>query len=178
MKFEDAIEYVLENEGDYVDDADDKGQATHWGISKRAHPDVDIKNLTREQAIEIYRREYWEPNQDILKLVSDNINPKDKEGMNFITNKVFDTLINIGRKNTIKILQRCVNANTIFRLKEDGILGSQTCTLLDLSTRSESGRNFFYVAFKCERASYYRVLAAKDPTQEKFLAGWLRRAYQ
>lgn len=37
----------------------DTGGATRWGISSRAHPGLDIPNLSREQAIEIYRRSYW-----------------------------------------------------------------------------------------------------------------------
>lgn len=45
--------------GGYTNDPRDPGGETKWGISKRAHPNVDIKNLTLEQATEIYRKEYW-----------------------------------------------------------------------------------------------------------------------
>lgn len=45
--------------GGYTNDPVDPGGETKWGISKRANPDVDIKNLTREQAVEIYKRKYW-----------------------------------------------------------------------------------------------------------------------
>jgi lysozyme family protein len=41
----------------------DKGGATKYGISQRAYPDLDIKNLTKEQAIEIAKRDYWDKNQ-------------------------------------------------------------------------------------------------------------------
>lgn len=54
-----CIDFVLGWEGGYVNDPDDPGGETKWGISKRAHPELDIYNLTREQAIEIYRVEYW-----------------------------------------------------------------------------------------------------------------------
>lgn len=57
--FRKGLEFVLQYEGGYVDDPDDKGGETKWGISKRAYPEVDIKNLTREEALRIYQRDYW-----------------------------------------------------------------------------------------------------------------------
>ena len=57
--WEAAIASVLKHEGGYVHHESDPGGETNWGISKRSHPDLDIKNLTREQAISIYRDTYW-----------------------------------------------------------------------------------------------------------------------
>ncbi len=57
--FNKAISFVLTWEGGYSDNPQDTGGETHWGISKRSYPDCDIKNLTKEQAIEIYRKDYW-----------------------------------------------------------------------------------------------------------------------
>ncbi len=54
----DIIEFILEREGGYVNDPADPGGETNFGISKRAYPNVDIKNLTREGAIAIYQRDY------------------------------------------------------------------------------------------------------------------------
>ena len=51
--FEEIIEIVLEHEGGYVNDPDDAGGETKYGIAKRWYPDVDIKNLTKEQAKKI-----------------------------------------------------------------------------------------------------------------------------
>jgi hypothetical protein len=45
-KFDEIIEVVLEHEGGYVNDPKDPGGETNYGIAKRSHPDVDIKNLT------------------------------------------------------------------------------------------------------------------------------------
>lgn len=59
--FERALKFTLKWEGGYVNDPADPGGETKWGISKRAHPDVDIKNLTEEQAASIYKEEYWDP---------------------------------------------------------------------------------------------------------------------
>ncbi|KKK60142.1 hypothetical protein LCGC14_3027340, partial [marine sediment metagenome] len=49
--FEKAIPIVLKHEGGYVHDKLDPGGETNFGISKRAYPMVDIKNLTQEQAV-------------------------------------------------------------------------------------------------------------------------------
>ncbi len=46
--------------GGYTNDPVDTGGETKYGISKRAHPDVDIANLTLEDALAIYRRDYWD----------------------------------------------------------------------------------------------------------------------
>ena len=59
--FDRCVEEILRWEGGYVNHRSDPGGETNFGISKRAHPGVDIKNLTRKQAIEIYQEDYWEP---------------------------------------------------------------------------------------------------------------------
>ncbi len=59
--FEGAISIVLSAEGGYVNNPADRGGETKFGITRAlAGPDADIKNLTREQAIEIYRVKVWE----------------------------------------------------------------------------------------------------------------------
>jgi lysozyme family protein len=58
--FERAFKFAISAEGGYVNDPDDPGGETKFGISKRAYPSVDIAALTAEQAKEIYRRDYWE----------------------------------------------------------------------------------------------------------------------
>lgn len=50
----------LRTDGGYHNDPQDPGGETKWGIAKRWHPDVDIKNLTLEGALDIYRKEYWD----------------------------------------------------------------------------------------------------------------------
>ena len=59
--FDKAIKFTLswEGEGGKASPGD-PGGLTKWGISQRAHPSVGVANLTREQAIEIYREDYWD----------------------------------------------------------------------------------------------------------------------
>ena len=60
-EFLDAVNDLIDNwEGGYVLDAHDPGGETKFGISKASYPDVDIKDLARDQAIAIYYRDYWQ----------------------------------------------------------------------------------------------------------------------
>jgi lysozyme family protein len=60
--FDAAVRSVLKHEGGLADHADDPGGLTNMGISLRAYPHLGregIINLRREDAIDIYRRDYW-----------------------------------------------------------------------------------------------------------------------
>lgn len=64
-----CIQFVLEQEcrrrkdgtldDGYVNDPNDPGGETKYGISKKAYPKLDIKELTLEDALAIYHRDYW-----------------------------------------------------------------------------------------------------------------------
>lgn len=95
-KFTKIINRVLDNEGGYVFNAADPGGETKFGISKRAYPKLDIKNLTRDQAIEIYRQDYWN------RINGDKL-PEE------IAYQVLDTAVNHGIGNAIRMLQRAIN---------------------------------------------------------------------
>lgn len=58
--FDICFDRLMGNEGGYVNDPDDPGGETNWGISKRSYPHLDIKNLTREDAKQIYFRDFWQ----------------------------------------------------------------------------------------------------------------------
>ena len=112
IHFDEIIEHVLEKEGGYVNDPTDLGGETKYGITKRFYPDIDIKNLTEEQAKEIYRRDYWDKNRvDELP-----------EQLRHI---FFDMCVNQGRGTAVKVLQRAANAKGA-KLKVDGGMGPAT----------------------------------------------------
>lgn len=67
MNFETEVAKILAREGGYVNNPDDRGGETNFGISKRANPDIDVASLTREAAVELYRERYWKAiNADAL----------------------------------------------------------------------------------------------------------------
>lgn len=57
--FNKAFKITVGLEGRYSNDPDDPGGETKFGISKRYNPNIDIKNLTLDQAKLIYLNKYW-----------------------------------------------------------------------------------------------------------------------
>jgi hypothetical protein len=73
----------FEGGGRYTNDPDDPGGETKWGLSKNGNPDLDIANLTKQDAWDIYRKRYWDPCRcDEMPYPWDVI--------------VFDTAVNLG----------------------------------------------------------------------------------
>ena len=107
MNFNEAIEYVLKYEGGYINHKDDPGGETNFGISKKAYPTLDIKNLTKAKAKAIYKRDYW-------------LASKSEMLPHEIRLLVLDSCVNHGVTQGIKFLQRSVGAD------QDGVFGPMT----------------------------------------------------
>ena len=86
----------LRHEGGYVDDPEDPGGETKYGVAKTYYPDEDIPNLTKSRARGIISRDYW----DALSL-SDM--PYE------LAEEVFDMAGNCGRGAATGCLQRALN---------------------------------------------------------------------
>ena len=153
--FDEIIEHVLKHEGGYVNDPTDLGGETNYGITKRFYPDIDIKNLTKEQAKEIYKRDYWDKNRvDELP-----------EQLRHI---FFDMCVNQGRGTAVKVLQRAANAKGA-KLKVDGGMGPATLKAV---------QNVEHDRVKSYRVLHYANLVINKPEQEKFWYGWFKRALE
>lgn len=57
--FSKAFDFLIELEGYESNDALDAGGFTRYGIAQKYHPEVDVSKLTKEQAKEIYLKDYW-----------------------------------------------------------------------------------------------------------------------
>jgi len=114
ISFDKAIDRLLAHEGGFTDDPRDPGnwtggrcgvgelKGTKFGISAASFPDVDIKNLTRAGAKELYRRRYWNAVQDVSDAVR---------------YQMLDAGVNHGTHRAIKLLQKAV------RVRPDGAWG-------------------------------------------------------
>ena len=111
--FDEIIEKVLEHEGGYVNDPDDAGGETKYGIAKRWYPDVDIKNLTKEQAKKIYHTDYWRRGK------CDSVPPQ-------LRHIYFDMCVNFGRRGAVKVLQQAANSKSRNKISVDGGIGPNT----------------------------------------------------
>ena len=147
MNFEKAIEYVLEHEGGYVDDPTDRGGETNYGISKRAYPEVDIKHLTKSEAINIYKIDYW------IKGKCDKL-PFSLQYAHF------DACVNLGIHGANKVLQTASN------VKADGIIGSMTIKAVkDISIE-------LYIIHRLYK---YCQIVRHNNSQAKYIGGWSNR---
>lgn len=155
--FELAVETVLASEGGYVHRADDPGGETNFGISKRRYPDLDIPALTRAQAIELYRRDYWHP--EWVKLPQ------------ALATKLLDSTVNVGPESAVRALQQAVNDEGFGPLKVDGVFGAATLMAARLCPADKLLRGY-----RARAAWHYVALVQAKPEREVFLLGWLRRA--
>ena len=140
-----AAAIVLEAEGVFSDDASDPGGETVYGIARKSHPNLSPWPPTKDQAIAIYRADYWDahrcgemPWQFALA--------------------VFDGEINQG--SVIKALQ------TALALRADGVVGEATLHSMTYASAEES-LNLFFAA----RAMAYIAL----PGFPIYGKGWLKR---
>ncbi len=150
VKFLTAINRVLGHEGGYVNDPADPGGETKWGISKRSYPNVSISELTRNQAIAIYYRDFW------LKAHCEELS----EGAGY---QLMDSAVNSGISQSIRFVQRAVGVG------DDGVFGPVTLEALRKISKTD-----FIMLFLAERLEFMTKLR-NWPNHGK---GWARRIAQ
>lgn len=150
-EFEPAIEITLINEGGLVDNPNDPGGVTKYGLSQRTYPSLDIRNLTVDQAKAIYLRDFWKFGGIISQAVA---------------NKIFDMYVN-EEHEAIKIAQG------ILGLTQDGMYGPQTEQSVNNTDPAD-----FLTRYRAALEQHYRNIVAANPKESVFLNGWLQRAAQ
>lgn len=112
--FELAFKFTVTQEGGYVNDTNDLGGETKYGISKRSYPYIDIKKLTLEDAKKIYFEDFWVEAACHLMPIGFGLS-------------VFDMAVNSGVEKAIKTLQ------VVLEVDVDGVVGPQTLDAMDPS---------------------------------------------
>lgn len=196
-KFEISYKLVLEYEGGYSNDANDRGGETYCGIARNFFPKwrgwkyVDqAKNeygtrsntLTKQlrgiedlqdAVAEWYQEEWW----DKLKL---------SKLSQELANEIFEQSINLGKAGHGKLLQQLINAfnynpstdGTLFTdLVVDGAIGPKTLEALSVVLAKRTDGKTFTHALNCLQGNHYINLASKKVSQRAFLRGWLTRTY-
>jgi lysozyme family protein len=166
-RFLKAVEFVLEHEavfakghwGDWnhvvsENESGDAGGLTRYGIDQRSHPDEDIDGLTKARAIEIYHANYWLPlHADELPIGIGEV--------------LFDIKVNGGAG--VRFLQEALT-HLGFACVADGKLGQKT-----IAAARAAGVDA--IKALCDRRKqYYRAIVAANPSQQRFLDGWLARS--
>ena len=153
--FSECLDIILKHEGGFVNHPEDPGGATNLGITKRTLEEflgkevtIDlVKNLPKETAARIYKEKYW----DSIK--GDAL----PSGVDL---SLFDWGVNSGPSKAAKCLQKLLDVNV------DGIIGSQTLTVLD-----SWDLEIILEDLHKERKKFYQSLR----TFQTFGKGWLRR---
>jgi lysozyme family protein len=170
-EFDDAIPTMLRHEGGFENDPNDPGGITNFGVSLRwlkaqglleeledeDHTQdvlVVMKTMTRAQATAFYKSYWW----NFYRYGTIKAQP--------VATKVFDTAVNLGASRAHRFLQAATG------LPQDGVLGLKTLAEVNSSPSAQ-----LVVKLQSYQATYYRALVIKNPKLDKFLGGWLNRAY-
>ena len=180
MRSVEAIaEEIVAREGGYVNDPDDPGGATKYGVTlgtmRRLGLDLtgdgridaaDVRVLPMAKAVEIFTEHYYR-------------RPRIDELPEAIRPSVFDMYVNAGA-NAVKILQRLLG-DMGHRVTVDGVIGPQT--IAAAAVAQAAAPRHFADAYGIARRNYYYSLADRRPASRKYArrkdggkGGWIRRA--
>ncbi|GHE05680.1 peptidoglycan binding-like protein [Defluviimonas sp. 20V17] len=170
---------IVAREGGYVDDPDDPGGATKYGVTlatmKRLGIDLtgdgkvdsrDLQRLTRGRAVDIFVQHYFRaPRLDALPAA--------------LQPSVFDMYVNAG-SNAVRILQRLLGEMG-YACADDGIVGPRT--IAQARAAAAAAPDHIADAYAIARRNYYFRLADARPASRKYArtragakGGWIRRA--
>lgn len=170
---------IVAREGGFVNDPDDPGGATKFGVTigtmKRLGLDLnrdgrvdisDVKALTRQQAQAIFVEHYFR--KPGLAELPEALQPS-----------MFDMYVNAGA-NAVKILQRLATRMG-YPTADDGIVGPKT--LAAAQGAAQAAPDHIADAYGIERRNYYYALADARPASRKYArttsggkGGWITRA--
>lgn len=170
---------IIDREGGYVNDPDDPGGATKYGVTihtmRRLGMDLDgdgaitasdVRHLSKDQAIEIFLKHYY-------------YSPRIAELPQMLHASVFDMYVNSGN-NAVKILQRLLRqmGETV---SVDGAIGPQTIAAAQAA--ADKAPNHLADAYGIARRNYYFAIADNRVASRKYArsraggkGGWITRA--
>lgn len=172
-------EEIVAREGGFVNDPDDPGGATNYGVTlgtmRALRRDIDhdgdvdvadVRGLTRAEAVEIFIRHYFErPGIGLLPI---ELQPS-----------LFDMYVNAGA-NAVKVLQRMLTARG-FACWDDGVIGPQS--IAAARRLAAAGPGALTIAYGVARRDYYYALGDARSASRKYArrrdggkGGWITRA--
>jgi len=157
----DIINAIIEREGGFVDDPEDRGGATKYGITQdtlsrwlgRAATRDEVKSLTKTNAYDIYLHFYLlEPNFHEIRNMH-------------LRELLVDCGVNHGTSRAARWFQEAVG------VERDGVIGPKTMGAYILLNE-----NLVFYRVCAIRIKFYAGIVAHTPVQVKFLRGWINRA--
>lgn len=163
-RFDKCLAFTLKQEGGYSNVTGDRGGSTYKGITQvvynnfrqnQGQPQLSVSQATDIEINAIYRNEYWKP------ILGDALH----EPLDLV---VFDTAVNSGVRKASKILQSCLG------IADDGVIGNNTLAALRDDIAADMLSKLVRTYLDIRKANYY-IIVNNNPTQVKFLKGWLNR---
>ena len=165
-KFNSIIDKNLEHEGGYVNNKNDRGGKTKYGITKPFMEDfkyalpggkaIPIEDLTVDDAKKLYKAMWDRYNLGHVR---------DKN----VAYVIFDYMINTFYHTAAQRVQEVLNTRGA-ALKVDGHLGEKS-----LNAIHNSDYKWFIDEVLKNRHHHYREQVKDDSTQHDFYAGWMNR---
>lgn len=166
--FDAALTFTLAWEGGYVHDPDDRGGETNMGITRATYDawseavglakGRSLHDISLEEVRAIYCVRYW------LRCWCDKLPPP----LALVT---FDAAVHSGPKRAVTWLQQALG-----NVPVDGLIGPQTLArALSVATLTPSIGAFAAAKMVLDRREEFLRGLAREPSQAKFLKGWMRR---
>jgi lysozyme family protein len=153
VNYNQAVQKTLAHEGGYVNNPNDKGGPTKYGVTQADMPGVNIADITAEQAAAYYSEHYWKP---LYSQINDQL----------LGEKLFDMGVLFGVGTAVKLLQITL-ANSI-SIVSDGNFGPQT--LADVNQHSN-----LLPAYRATLLNHCMNVVNANPNDAVFLQGWINR---
>lgn len=166
-KLENSIDYIFVNEGGYVVDSGGPTNfgvtipalASYRGVSAKSLSAKNIKDLTKIEATEVYRKEYWN------KLNLDGITHQN------VATAIFDIGVNRGIGIGAKYAQKAATS-VDHPLNIDGVIGPKSLAAIN----SCDPKQFIRILEHLDWAGYQAILAKNPQKYEIYRKGWQSRA--
>lgn len=148
--FDRCFDLLIGNEGGYVNDQNDPGGKTMWGVTEDVAREFgysgEMSDLPKTTAMSIYRQQYWLPWMDNAPMP--------------LAFELFDCAVNCGAGTAAKLLQKTLG------VVQDGVVGPKT-----MAAASAANPAALWASYISARLDYYTRL----PGWKHYAAGWARR---
>jgi len=170
-----VIDAIIEREGGYVDDPQDSGGRTKFGITQRvarAHGyKKEMRHFPRAMAEEIYAKKYWDSLcLDSVVVFSESV-----------AEELADTAVNMGVGRAARFLQRSLNVlndreRRYADVRVDGQIGPKTMAALRayFLQRGTEGEAVLYTMLNALQGAFYVTLAERREKDQRFVWGWYK----
>ena len=136
---------------------------TKYGIATNTYPNLDIRDLTIQQAARLYERDFWNPNH-LTEFESQAL-----------ATEIFDTSVNCGVGTGANIVIHLVNIFGPAHYPLNGKVNSEMIEWINKYTRKKANRTSFYIALNVLQGERYLDIIERNPKMMRYSNSWFPR---